>query len=272
MNITFFYITISLYLLATFTTTAYLILHNDKILKIANKTILAGFVFHTLTIGSRWIEASRPPFANLHEVISLFSWMVVIIYLLLRFRYRLAVLGSFVAPFAVLLLITASFLPKEIIPLAPSLESYWLPIHVGLAFLGNAFFAMTFLSGIMYLIQERYLKSKKVGGLYFLLPSLDILDELSYKCLTYGFPLLTLAIITGAIWAEYVWGSYWTWEPRQTWSLITWFLYAALLHGRLTVGWRGRRAAVYSIIAFLILISSFITIKLFAWGMHAVFK
>ncbi len=272
MNITFFYITVVLYLLATFITTAYLILHNDKILGIANKTILAGFVFHTLTIVSRWIEAGRPPFANLHEVFSLFSWMVVIIYLLLRFRYRLAVLGSFVAPFAMLLLITASFLPKEIIPLAPSLESYWLPIHVGLAFLGNAFFAMAFLFGIMYLIQEHYLKSKKVGGLYFLLPSLDILDELSYKCLTYGFPLLTLAIITGAIWAEYVWGSYWTWEPRQTWSLITWFLYAALLHGRLTVGWRGRKAAIYSIIAFLILIGSFITIKLFAWGVHAVFR
>jgi len=272
MNITFFYITVTLYLLATFITTAYLILHNDKILGIANKTIVAGFAFHTLTIAFRWIEAGRAPFANLHEVFSLFSWMVVAIYLLIRFRYRLAVLGAFVAPLALLLLITASFLPKEIIPLAPSLESYWLPIHVGLASLGNAFFAMTFLFGIMYLIQEHYLKSKKVGGLYFLLPSLDILDALSYKCLTYGFPLLTLAIITGAIWAEYVWGSYWTWEPRQTWSLITWFLYAALLHGRLTVGWRGRKAAMYAIVAFIILIGSFVAIKLFAWGVHAVFR
>ncbi|HCY19828.1 MAG TPA: c-type cytochrome biogenesis protein CcsB, partial [Deltaproteobacteria bacterium] len=148
----------------------------------------------------------------------------------------------------------------------------WLPIHVSLAFLGNGFFAMTFLLGIMYLIQEHYLKSRKVGGLYFLLPSLDILDELSYKCLTYGFPLLTIAMITGAIWAEYVWGSYWSWEPRQTWSLITWFLYAALLHGRLTVGWRGRKAAIYSIVSFLILVGSFAMIKIFSWGAHAVFK
>lgn len=272
MNITLFYITAALYLSATFITTAYLIAHNDKILGIANKTILAGFVFHTITMISRWVEAGRPPFADLHEALTLFSWMLVAIYLLIRFRYRLAVLGAFVAPFALLLLITASFLPKEIIPLAPSLASWWLPIHVGLAFLGNAFFAMTFIFGIMYLIQERYLKSKKVGGLYFLLPSLDILDELGYKCLTYGFPLLTLAMITGAIWAEYVWGSYWSWEPRQTWSLITWFLYAALLHGRLTVGWRGRKAAVYSIIAFLILIGSFAVIKIFSWGAHAVFK
>lgn len=272
MNIIFFYITAALYLSVTFISIAYLISHNEKVIGVANHTILTGFIFHTLTIGSRWFEAGRAPFANLHEVLSLFSWMVVAIYLLIRLRYRLAVLCAFVAPFALLLLITASFLPKEIIPLAPSLMSYWLTIHVGLAFLGNAFFAMAFLFGIMYLIQEHYLKSKKVGGLYFLLPSLDILDDLSYKCLTFGFPLLTMAIFTGAIWAEYVWGSYWSWEPRQTWSLITWFLYAALLHGRLTIGWRGRKAAIYAIISFLILITSFVIIKLFSWGAHAVFK
>ncbi|MBI5047443.1 MAG: c-type cytochrome biogenesis protein CcsB [Deltaproteobacteria bacterium] len=272
MNITFFYITVTLYLSATFISIAYLILRNDKIIGVANKTILIGFAFHTLTVISRWVEAGRAPFANLHEVFSLFSWMLVVIYLLIHLRYRLTALGAFVAPFAFLLLITASLLPKEIIPLAPSLVSYWLPIHVGLAFLGNAFFAMTFLFGIMYLIQERYLKSKKVGGLYFLLPSLDILDEISYKCLTFGFPLLTLAMFTGAIWAEYTWGSYWSWEPRQIWSLITWFLYAVLIHGRLTVGWRGRKAAIYSIISFLILIGSFVIIKLYAWGAHAVFK
>ena len=270
--IIFFYITVIAYLLATFISIAYLIFHNDKVIKVANSAILAGFVFHTLTIISRWFEASRAPFANLHEVLSLFSWMVVIIYLLIYLRYKVAVIGTFVAPLAFLLITTASFLPKEIIPLAPSLESYWLPIHVSLAFLGNGFFAMTFLLGIMYLIQEHYLKSRKVGGLYFLLPSLDILDELSYKCLTYGFPLLTIAMITGAIWAEYVWGSYWSWEPRQTWSLITWFLYAALLHGRLTVGWRGRKAAIYSIVSFLILVGSFAMIKIFSWGAHAVFK
>ncbi|MBI3753432.1 MAG: c-type cytochrome biogenesis protein CcsB [Deltaproteobacteria bacterium] len=272
MNIIFFYITATLYLAATFISIAYLILHHEKIIRAANMVIFGGIFFHTLTIISRWIEAGRPPFANLHEVLSLFSWMVALIYILIYLRYRVAVLGAFVAPFALLLLITASFLPKEIIPLAPSLASYWLPIHVGLAFLGNAFFAMTFIFGIMYLIQEHYLKSKKLSGLYFLLPSLEILDDLNYKCLTYGFPLLTLAIITGAIWAEYVWGSYWSWEPRQTWSLITWFLYAALLHGRLTVGWRGRRAAIYSIIGFLILIGSFAVIKIFSWGAHAVFR
>ena len=109
-----------------------------------------------------------------------------------------------------------------------------------LAFLGNAFFALAFFLGIMYVIQDKYLKSRKLKGLYFILPSLDTLDELNYKCLQYGFPLLTAAIITGAIWSEYATGNYWQWKHRQVWSLITWFLYAALLHGRLTAGWRGK--------------------------------
>ncbi|MBI5285966.1 MAG: c-type cytochrome biogenesis protein CcsB [Deltaproteobacteria bacterium] len=272
MNIIFFHITVATYLVATFVYIAYLITHQDRIAGVGGYILVGGFSFHTLTILTRWIEAGRTPVTNLHESLSFFSWMVVGIYLLLHLRYRLAVLGSFVAPLAFLLLITASFLPKEIVPLAPPLESFWLPAHVTLAFLGNAFFALAFLFGIMYLLQEHYLKARKIGGLYFLLPSLEVLDELGYKCLSYGFPLLTLAIITGAIWAEYAWGSYWSWEPRQTWSLITWFLYAALLHGRLTVGWRGRKAAIYSIIGFLVLLSSFLVINLFSWGMHGFLK
>jgi cytochrome c-type biogenesis protein CcsB len=148
------------------------------------------------------------------------------------------------------------------------LESYWLPVHVMLAFMGNAFFALAFFIGVMYIIQDRYLKSRKLKGLYFILPSLDMLDELNYKCLQYGFPLLTLAIISGAIWSEYALGSYWQWKHRQVWSLITWFLYAALLHGRLTAGWRGRRAAYLSGVAFVVLVGSYLIINLLSGGAH----
>ena len=122
--------------------------------------------------------------------------------------------------------------------------------------------------GIMYVIQDKYLKARKLKGLYFVLPSLETLDELNYKCLQYGFPLLTAAIITGAIWSEYATGSYWQWKHRQVWSLITWFLYAALLHGRLTAGWRGRKAAILSGVAFLCLISSFYIINIVLGGAH----
>lgn len=268
MSEIFFHITAAVYLVATFVYTAYLIARKDRVLSVAQGVLVVGFAFHTATIIARWVAAGRTPATSLHESLSLFSWVTVALFLVLLVKYKQRVLGAFVAPFALVLIITASLLPKEIIPLAPVLESYWLPVHVILAFIGNAFFAIAFFLGVMYIIQERYLKSRKLKGLYFILPSLDTLDELNYKCLQYGFPLLTAAIITGAIWSEYSTGNYWVWKPRQIWSMITWFLYAALLHGRLTAGWRGRKAAIFSGIAFMILIGSFIVINLVSGGAH----
>lgn len=268
MSEIFFHITVAVYLVATSVYTAYLFARKDRLIAVAQGALIAGFVFHTATIAARWIEAGRTPATNLHESLTFFSWVTVAIFMLILIKYRQKVLGAFVSPFALLLIITASLLPKEIVPLAPVLESYWLPVHVILAFVGNAFFALAFFLGVMYIIQEHYLKSRKLKGLYFVLPSLDTLDELNYKCLQYGFPLLTVAIITGAIWSEYAIGSYWDWKPRQIWSLITWFLYAALLHGRLTAGWRGKKAAIFSGIAFMTLIGSFIIINLVSGGAH----
>ena len=121
----------------------------------------------------------------------------------------------------------------------------------------------------MYLLQERMLKSKKFSGLFYRLPSLDTLDSMNYKCLTFGFPLMTMGIISGAIWANSAWGGYWRWDPKETWALITWFLYAALLHGRLTIGWRGRRAAIFAIIGFCFLLFSFFGVNLFLSAEHS---
>jgi len=268
----FFNITAAAYLAATLIYIAYLFSHREGFLNSAKYILSGGFGAHTITMISRWAEAGRTPVTNLHESLTFFSWITVALYLVLLYRYRVAVLGAFVAPFAFLLIITASFLPSEVVPLAPLLESFWLPVHVILAFLGNAFFALAGIFGIMYLIQEHYLKKRKIGGLYFILPSVEMLDELNYRCLTYGFPLLTLAIITGAVWSEYALGSYWNWGPRQVWSLITWFLYAALIHGRLTTGWRGRKAALFSVIAFAVLLGSFLLINIVLGGAHGLLR
>lgn len=262
------YITAAIYLGATLVYSSYLFLRKESLIKAGQSVFIAGFALHTISIIFRWIEAGRTPVASLHESLSFFSWMTVALYVYVLFKYRQKVLGAFVAPFALVLLIMASFVPARIIPLSPVLESYWLPVHVTLAFLGNAFFALAFFLGIMYVIQEHYLKKRKLKGLFFILPSLESIDELNYKCLQYGFPLLTLAIITGAIWSQHSLGSYWMWRPRQIWSLITWFLYAALLHGRLTAGWRGRKAAIFSGTAFMILLGSFIIINLISGGSH----
>jgi cytochrome c-type biogenesis protein CcsB len=138
-----------------------------------------------------------------------------------------------------------------------------------MAFISYATFTISFGAALMYLIQQHFLKKKKLGSLFQRLPALETLDEINYRCLTIGFPLLTVAIITGAIWAESAWGTYWSWDPKETWSLITWFIYAALLHGRMTIGWRGKRAALLSIAGFLIMLFTFIGVNLWLPGLHA---
>ena len=113
------------------------------------------------------------------------------------------------------------------------------------------------------------IKNKKWSQFLHRLPSLQTLDDLNYLCLSLGFPFLTLGIITGSIWAEYAWGSYWNWDPKETWSLVTWLIYAALLHGRLTIGWRGRRAAYFSIIGFAVVLFTFLGVNLLLPGLHS---
>lgn len=257
-----------LYAAATCVYLAYLFTHKDRVIFIAERLLFSAFALHTLNLASRVIYSGRMPVTSLHESLIFFSWLVVITNLYLIFRYKQKTLGAFVTPFALILIITAAFMPGEIIQLSPALKSFWLFMHVTIAFLGNAFFAIAFFLGVMYVIQERYLKTRKLKGLFFIMPSLDTLDELNYKFLQYGFTLLTLAIISGAVWSQYTYGSYWDWKPRQIWSVITWFLYAALLHGRLTSGWRGRTAAIFSGIAFLVLIGSFFIIRLVMGGAH----
>jgi cytochrome c-type biogenesis protein CcsB len=256
------------YVFSTLLYVMYLVLRKDRFQGLAQAIVSGGFAVHTIGIALRAIEAGRTPVTTLHESLSFFSWFIVALYLFLLLRYRQKVLGAFVTPFALILLLAATLFPRDIVPLSPVLESYWLPFHVVIAFMGNAFFAIAFFLSVMYIIQDRYLKKRRLKGLYFILPSLEVLDELNYKCLQYGFPLLTLAIISGAVWSQYALGTYWDWRPRQIWSLITWFLYAALLHGRLTTGWRGRKAAIFSGTAFMVLIGSFIIINIVSGGAH----
>jgi cytochrome c-type biogenesis protein CcsB len=268
MSLVFFQIAFFLYLFGAGLSLAYLITLKPRLSRIGRWGLVGGFAIHSLAILWRIFEAGRTPLTNLYESLSFFGWAVVGVYLLLYLKYRLEVMAAFISPVAVVLMILASLFPKEIVPVAPVLESFWLPIHVTLAIIGNAMFALAFAAGIMYLIQERQIKSKKIGAFYRRLPALKVLDDLNYRCLTFGFPLLTLGIITGSIWAESAWGSYWTWDPKETWSLITWFLYAALLHGRLTVGWRGRKAAIFAVTGFGFLIFTFLGVNLLLSGMH----
>jgi cytochrome c-type biogenesis protein CcsB len=269
VNILLFKITLLLYFGATVLFLVDVIGRLEKAGRFARWLLVGGFAVHCATLAARFVATGFTPSASLHESLSFFAWTVVGIYLLFDLRYRLAVLGAFVCPLALVLMIAGSAVPKGVQPLNPMLDSWWFPVHVTLAFLGNAVFAIAFGAGIMYLLQERMLKSKKFSGLYYRLPSLETLDSINYKCLTFGFPLMTMGIISGAIWANSAWGGYWRWDPKETWALITWFLYAALLHGRLTIGWRGRRAAIFAIIGFLCLLFTFLGVNLLLSGEHS---
>jgi cytochrome c-type biogenesis protein CcsB len=149
------------------------------------------------------------------------------------------------------------------------LRSLWLPVHASIAIMSYGFLALAFCGGIMYLLQERELKNKRFGLFYTRLPSLEALDNLNSHCLAVGFPLLTLGMITGSVWSKQTWGMYWQWDPKETWSLVTWFFYAALLHQRFTVGWRGRRAAIMAIIGFSAILFTLWGVTYLLGGIHS---
>jgi cytochrome c-type biogenesis protein CcsB len=259
---------LGLYLAATAISIVQIFRRSTEPSKVMLAVTAGGFIVHTGSIIYRYYTAGHLPITNLHEASSFFSWCIVLIYFFLIRRYRIGIMSSFILPLVFVLMLSSSMLPREIRPLSPVLQSYWLGIHTSLAMLGNAAFAVAFGVGIMYLLQEHYVKTKRLRGLFQRLPSLQVLDEINYRLITIGFPLLTLAIITGALWAESAWGSYWRWDPKEVWSLITWFIYALVLHIRLTAGWRGKRAAILSTVGFLTVLFTFFGVNFFLKSLH----
>lgn len=247
--------------------------HQGRVsLRLTRLTIILaviGFLLHTANIVARYIKGGHIPITNIHEAASFFGWCIVLIFFVLEYRYKLGLLGSFILPMVFILMLSSSVFPREIKEISPVLRSYWLGIHTILAFLGYAAFAVASGIAIMYLLQERYLKSKHLSGLFQRLPNLEVLDELNWRLIGLGFPLFTLAIITGAIWANTALGKYWRWDPKEVFSLVVWLIYALILHLRLLSGWRGRKAAMLSIAGFIIVIFSFFGVRFILKGFHA---
>jgi cytochrome c-type biogenesis protein CcsB len=268
LDVLLFKATLLVYFVATICYLSGVITRREPLGQVAKWILVGGFGVHCVTLAARWLAIGLTPATSLYEALSFFAWALVGIYLLFDLRYRIAALGAFVCPLALVLMIGGSAAPKQVPVANPVLDSWWFPVHVTLAFLGYAVFGVAAMAGIMYLLQERRLKGKKFTGLFYRLPSLDVLDSINYKCLTFGFPLMTMGIISGAIWANSAWGGYWRWDPKETGALVVWFLYAALLHGRLTVGWRGRRAAIFAILGFLCLLFTFLGVNLLLGGLH----
>lgn len=256
-------------LLATGGFVVYIVKQEKWVFRCSYWILVAGFVCHTIFLSYRYYSLGTAPVLDLKSALGFFSWSIIFVYLIFQIKFRLMVLGSFVAPLAAFLMIISSAMPWVEGPVKPVFKSLWLTVHVGTVFIGNGLFAIAFLAAIMYLIQEHQIKRKRLGSVYTRLPSLATLDSINYYSLIYGFPFLTLGMITGSIYAQYALGKYWQWDPKEVWSLITWLFYGALLHERLVVGWRGRRAALMSIICFCILIFTFVGASFWLGGYHS---
>ncbi len=230
--------------------------------------LYAGFACHTLDLVQRLVMTGRTPIATQYESLSFFSWGTVGFFLLMVRRYKAGPLGIVLIPISCLVMIYAYFWNEGITPMGPMLQSHWLPIHGIVALLGEAALGLAFAAGLFYMVQEARIKGKRPGAVGTRLPSLETLDDINYFSLTLGFPLLTAGIVTGSIWASSAWGSWWSWDLKEVWSLVTWLVYAALLHQRINVGWRGRRAAVMAVLGFCCVMFTFIGVNLLP-GLHS---
>jgi cytochrome c-type biogenesis protein CcsB len=264
-----FKLAVFLVLLASGGFIVYIVKQQKTVYTWSYRILLAGFICHTLFLAHQYYTLGTAPVLSLKSALSFFSWTIIGAYLIFQLRFKLMVLGSFVAPLAAFIMIISSTIPGMEVTVKPMYRSIWLTIHVGTIFMGNGMLAVTFVAAIMYLIQEHQIKRKRLGSFYSRLPSLETLDSINYYALMYGFPLLTVGMITGSIYAQYALGSYWRWDPKEVWSLITWLLYATLLHERVAVGWRGRKAAIMSIVCFLVLIFTFIGVSLWLSDYHS---
>lgn len=265
-----FFGALALYLCSTLAYLSYLVFDKKSVEALGHYALATGFVIHCISTIVRYVQAGYTPITNIHESLSFLSLCTAGFFLYLKHSYKkVSLLGSIIVPVLSLILIWAWVFPADIRPLPPVLQSYWLPIHTVFAFVGNAIFLTGFFVSILYLEVERGIKKKRFPPLSKRLPSLETLDSINYRCMSYGFPFLTIGIITGSLWAGIAWGSYWNWDPKETWSLITWIVYAILIHNRLAIGWRGRKTAYMMIIGFFSILVTFLGVNFISGGLHS---
>ncbi|MCM2283954.1 MAG: c-type cytochrome biogenesis protein CcsB [Desulfobacula sp.] len=236
--------------------------------------LVIGFLDNSAGIILRWIESyqlgyGHAPFSNMYESLVFFSWTVAVLYIFVELKYKESIIGVFASPLIFLAIAYASFDPSisnKISPLIPALKSNWLIAHVITCFLGYAGFAVAFGFSIMYFVKPR---NPEAESIFAKLPSWELIDELTYQMVVFGFLFLTIGIITGAVWANSAWGTYWSWDPKETWSLITWFVYAIFMHLRMMKGWSGKNLAWISIIGFIAVLFTYFGVNYLLSGLHS---
>jgi cytochrome c-type biogenesis protein CcsB len=302
-----FGIALGLYLLASVGYFHYLAFRRPRVLRLARMAAYTGAAVHGASIVTRGIAAGRAPWGNLFEYVTVAGFVIVVAYLVIERKWRTEAVGGFALGAAVAALGAATLVYVPPGPLVPALNSYWLLIHVVMAVIASALFTLGFVFTVLYLVQDRrerreagrrtpalarepalvaagspdrpedYVSSEEPedpqGAIHpstrSRLPAAATLDRLAYRTIVFAFPIWTLAVILGAIWAEEAWGRYWGWDPKEVWAFITWVVFAGYLHARATVGWRGRRAAILAIVGFAALVFNLSVVNTAIAGLHS---
>lgn len=220
-----------------------------------------AFVFLTGALTFRSIAAGHGPFSNMYEFSLAFVWGTLAVHLYFEFRYGLRTLAVLVLPVCLAMFSYAATVPSEIDPLVPALQQeLLLTVHVAVAIAAYGAFALSFAAAVFFLINSR--------DRFSWLPKRALLDEVGYKAVMFGFPLMALVIILGALWAEIAWGQYWSWDPKETASLVTWLLYGGYLHARVVRGWKGERSAYLLVAGFAAVMFTYFG-NYFLGGLHS---
>jgi cytochrome c-type biogenesis protein CcsB len=266
---TFFMLAFVLYFLAAFFYFAYLFSKKEGRAKTGFGLAFSGLLLHTLALVMRTIQSGHAPFTNMYESLSFLAWASIFAYIIVEWKYKIRQPGAYILLIVIALMALASspLMPKEATPLVPALQSYWLWLHVSVTLLGEAFFAVAFVTSIMFLVADSREKKGKAPKSAL---TAERLDSISYRSIAIGFPLFTLGgLVFGMVWAYKAWGTYWSWDPKEVWSLITWFVFALYLHTRIVMGWKGRRSAAIAVIGFLAALFTYFGVNYLLAGLHS---
>jgi cytochrome c-type biogenesis protein CcsB len=239
--------------------------------KIAFFLIFSAIALHFFSMMVYTMATGYVPIQNLSHSLSLAAFFLGTMFLFFQYKFDLKILGVFASILLFAIMLIVLMIPDAPVEKNAILKGFWFYAHIILVFAGDAALALACGAGILYLLQEKGIKTKSPGFFFKRLPSLDLLDNVGYTFLTTGFALLTIGLVTGFIYAKTVWGRFWSWDTKEVFSVGSWMVYAALLHLRLYSGWRGRKSAIMTIVGFFIILFTFLGVNMLLGGHHQAF-
>ena len=273
-----FLITLAAYFVTMLLYFLYVAIKKPSLSKLAVRVQIAALLVHTGAIVLRGILMGRLPMANQYEFSTAFSWALALVSLIFILKFNFPVLGAFSSPVTLLLAVYAGVQKlnelrviaasgvDSIRNLMPALRSSWLGIHVSTVIVAYGAFGVSFVLSIIFLLRD---KMKENGFWDTHIPQKEKLDTISYRCVSLGMMFLTVTIFIGGIWAENAWGSYWSWDPKETWALVTWVIYLVYLHLRIRRGWSGKTAAIFGAVGFVCVLFTYIGVNTLLPGLHS---